>query len=409
MRIVFLIIMGIERPSGRRYFQIARGLAAQGHSVRLLALHPDLAACERRRFVRDGVEVWYVGQMHARKAGSVPGRFGPLALLRVLAGSTLGMIWGVICSPADLYHLGKPQPVNGLAALVAVRLLRRMPFYVDCDDDEVRGNRLTAPWQRAVFGFWQRLLPRLAAGVTVNTPHLAAEVSRLGAHNVVYVPNGVDLARLSPPPGPRLDALRAALGLAGRRLVAYAGTLALQNHPVDLLLEAFAAVARELPDVDLLIVGGGEDLDALRALAGRLGLEDRVYFTGHLHHAAVAAFLALAELSVDPVRDDPVARARSPLKLFESMALGVPVVTGDVGDRSALLAGGVAGALVAPDDPNALASAIVGLLRNEPRRLAMAAAARAQARRYAWPDLARAWAAVYTPRARPESGRAEQL
>jgi glycosyltransferase involved in cell wall biosynthesis len=389
--------MGVERPSGRRYFQIARGLAAQGHRVRLLALHPDMASCERRRYVEDGVEVWYVGQMHARKAGTVPERFGPLALLLVLARSTLGMIWGVICSPAEAYHLGKPQPVNGLAALVAVALLRRRPFFVDCDDDEVKGNRLTAGWQRAVFAFWQGLLPRLAAGVTVNTEHLAAEVARAGARNIVLVPNGVELTRFTAPPVAQLAALRVSLGLDGRRVVAYAGTLALQNHPVDLLVEAFVAVAAARPEAVLLLIGGGEDLPALRALAGQRGLGDRVYFTGQLPHRAVAAFLALAELSVDPVRDDDVARARSPLKLFESMALGVPVVTGAVGDRPTLLADGAAGVLVPPGNPAALAAAILALLDDEPRRLALAKAGRAHACGYDWPLLARTWAAVYEP------------
>ncbi len=396
-----MIIMGVERPSGRRYFQIARGLAARGHRVRILALHPDLASCERRRYAEDGVEVWYVGQMHARKSGSVPGRFGPLALLRVLARSTLGMIWGALRSPADAYHLGKPQPVNGLAALVAVALLRRQPFYVDCDDDEVRGNRLTAGWQRAVFGFWQDLLPRLAAGVTANTRHLADEARRRGARNVVVVPNGVDLAGFARPPEATLAALRASLGLEGRRVVAYAGTLALQNHPVDLLVEAFPAVLAACPEAALLLIGGGEDLPALRELARRRGLADRVYFTGQLPHRAAAACLALAELSVDPVRDDPVARARSPLKLFESMALGVPVVTGDVGDRAVSLAGGAAGALVRPGDPRALAEAIVALLRDEPRRRAMAEAGREQARRYDWRRLAELWEAVYDAGPRP--------
>ncbi|NTU80243.1 MAG: glycosyltransferase family 4 protein [Chloroflexales bacterium] len=398
MRITFLMIMGVERPSGRRYFQIARGLAAMGHQVRLLALHPDLASCPRRRYAQDGVEVWYVGQMHARKSGSVPERFGPLALLRVLAGATLGMVWGVICSPADVYHLGKPQPVNGLAALAAVRLLRRRPFYVDCDDDEVRGNRLTAGWQRAVFAFWQALLPRLAAGVTANTAHLAAEATRAGARHVVVVPNGVELERFAPPPEAVRAALRDSLGLRGRRVVAYAGTLALQNHPVDLLVEAFAEVAAAVPEAALLLVGGGEDLPALRELARRRGLGDRVYLTGQLPHEAVGAFLALADLSVDPVRDDQVARARSPLKLFESMALGVPVVTGAVGDRPAILAEGAAGVLVQPGDPAALAVAIISLLRDEPRRLALAAAGRAHARHYDWQRLAHIWATVYDRR-----------
>jgi glycosyltransferase involved in cell wall biosynthesis len=396
MRITFLMIMGVERPSGRRYFQIARGLARRGHRVRLLALHPDLASCRQRRFVAEGVEVWYVGQMHARKAESVPGRFGPLALLRVLAASTAGMVWGVICSPAEIYHLGKPQPVNGLAALIAVRLLRRRPFYVDCDDDEVRGNRLPAAWQRAVFGFWQWLLPRLAAGATVNTRHLAAELARAGVAPITVVPNGVDVAGFRPPPPGQLAALRAALGLRGRRVVAYAGTLALQNHPVDLLLDAFARIADELPDTDLLLIGGGEDLPLLQARAAQRGLRDRLYFTGQVPHAAVPAFLALADLSVDPVRDDPVARARSPLKLFESMAIGVPVITGDVGDRAELLNGGSAGALVPPDDPAALADMIAQLLRDEPRRAALAAAGRDRAAAYDWDKLAERWAMIYS-------------
>ncbi len=406
MRITFLLPMGIERPSGRRYFQIARGLTALGHHVRLLALHPDLASCSQRRFVQDGVEVWYVGQMHARKGGSVPERFGLLALLRVLAAATLGMIWGILCSPAEVYHLGKPQPVNGLAALVAVRLLRRQHFYVDCDDDEVRGNRLTSGGQRAVFAFWQTLLPRLAAGVTVNTTHLAAEVARAGARKLVVVPNGVELARFTAPPAPVCAALRASLGLDGRRVIAYVGTVALQNHPVDLLIEAFVAVAAAVPEAVLLLVGGGEDLPVIRALVGQRGLADRVYLTGHLPHTVVSAFLALAELSVDPVRDDPVARARSPLKLFESMALGVPVVTGAVGDRPSMLAEGAAGLLVQPSNPAALAVAMIDLLRDEPQRQALAAAGQAHVRRYDWPRLAQLWATVYADNPNIDEGYA---
>ena len=178
-------------------------------------------------------------------------------------------------------------------------------------------------------------------------------------------------------------------------MVAYAGTLALQNHPVDLLIEAFVQVADALPTAALLIIGGGEDLPLLCDLAVRRGLRDRVYFTGQLPYHAVPAYLALADLSVDPVRDDPVARARSPLKLFASMALGVPVITGDVGDRAELLDGGASGVLVRPDDSTALAEAIRDLLHDLPRRQALAAAGRERARIYRWDRLAARWATIY--------------
>jgi glycosyltransferase involved in cell wall biosynthesis len=393
MRIVLLITMGIERPGGVRYFHIARELVRRGYSVRILALHPDLENCSQRRYLRDGVEIWYVGQMHARKTGTIPVRFNALQLLRVLIGSTLGMIWGILCSPADVYHLGKPQPVNGLAALLALTLRGRR-FYVDCDDDEVRSNRLSAEWQRKVFGFWQWLLPRMAAGVTTNTQFMARRLRRGGVERMAYVPNGADLDRLRRLDPAMINGLRGALGVADCRVLAYAGTLALHNHPVDLLIEAFGELAATYPDLVLLVIGGGEDLPVLKRRACDKGLEDRIYFTGQLPHESVNRWLALADLSVDPVHDDDVARARSPLKIFESMALGVPIVTGDVGDRRLWLADG-AGVVTTPGDSAALAEAI-GALLDDPVRLQAAKQAAAKAAlRYDWREVARHWAEIY--------------
>jgi glycosyltransferase involved in cell wall biosynthesis len=395
MQITLLIPMGIERPSGRRYFSLARELVQRGHRLRILALHPALETCQQRRFVCDGVEVWYVGQMHARKGGSGPAPTGSLALLRVVLASTLGMVWGVLCSPAEVYHLGKPQPINGAAALLAVVVVRGQRFYVDCDDDETTSNRCTAAWQRWVFAFWQWLLPALAAGVTVNTHFLAQRMQRRGIAPIAYVPNGVDSERFPLPPAATLAALRRALGLEGRRVIVYAGTLVLHNHPVDLLIDAFGQVLCQVPAAVLLLVGGGEDLHTLREMVWQRGLQHAVFFTGTVPHHSVPAYLALAAMSVDPVYDDAVARARSPLKLFESMALGTPVVTGAVGDRAELLDGGRAGVLVVPGDAAALAEGMLHLLHDDAQRQALAQAARQHVQRYTWRALAAAWEAVY--------------
>lgn len=396
MRIVLLITMGIERPSGMRYFFLARELVRRGHQVRILALHPELATCTRRRFVRDGVEVWYVGQMHARKEGSTPQRFSPLHLLWTVILSTLGMLWGIIRSPADVYHLGKPQPINGVAALIGVLLLRRQRFYVDCDDDEAHSNRFVADWQRVVFAFWQWLLPRLAAGVTANTMCTAQRLHCQRIAPISYVPNGVADEHFCSPPTATVEALRCSLGLENRRVIAYVGTLALHNHPVNLLLTAFAQIAEAYPDVVLLLIGGGEDIQTLREQSVALGLTQRVLFTGHIPHECVRFYLSLALLSVDPVLDNAVARARSPLKIFESTALGVPVITGNVGDRAALLADGQAGVLVCPNDPTALVQGICALLDDPSRRAALAEAGRRYIREhYTWRILAARWESVY--------------
>jgi len=396
MKIVFVITMGIDRPSGQRYFNIAKGLVALGHTVRILALHPNLERCQTKRFIRDGVEIWYLGQMHAKKQGTATVRFSPWQLLRVVFASTRGLIRGILASPADVYHLGKPQPINGLAALIGINLLRGQSFFVDCDDDEVQSNRLTSSWQRSVFAFWQRLIVERAVGSTVNTLFLRERNLSVGRGPVVYVPNGVDLERFTELPTPQVEGMQNALELMGRRVIAYVGTLSLQNHPVDLLLDAFESVYRRFPDTTLLFIGGGEDLPLMKIRAESLDLSHAVLFTGHVDQRGLPSLLALADITADPVYDDDVARARSPLKVFESLALGIPVVTGDIGDRAMLLDGGRAGALVAAGSADALAGGLMALLEDDDRRFAAGKHGQQHVRQqYAWPILASRWAAIY--------------
>ncbi len=395
MKITLMIPIGIDRPSGQRYFNIARGLVSRGHKVRILALHPDLERCHDRRYTEAGVEIWYVGQMHVRKRDGIPRRFGPLELIRVVVASTLGMTAAVIRSSADIYHLGKPQAINGMAAILGVRLWHRRPFYLDCDDDEVTSNHLAQPWQRAVFAFWQWLLVKLAKGVTVNTRYRAEIVGRQRGREPIYVPNGVDQFRFRSQEPANIEALRSALGLSGYRIIVYIGTLAVHNHPVHLLIDAFVQLAQSTSNVALLLVGGGEDTERLRQLAADSHIGAPIVFTGHVPPEDVPMYLALAYVSVDPVFDDEVARSRCPLKIFESMAMGIPVVAGDVGDRRDILAQGRAGVLVEAGNTGALASGIASVLDDEPCRQEMALYASDQARYYAWPHLATQWEKAY--------------
>ena len=211
---------------------------------------------------------------------------------------------------------------------------------------------------------------------------------------IVYVPNGVAAERIGAPPARHVAGLRAALGLGDAPVAIYAGTLSATSHNVGLLLGAFALVREQMPAARLLLVGTGPDRDALAAQAGALGLGEHALFVGHADYAAVPAYLGLARCSADPVADDPVARGRSPLKIVESLAAGVPVVTGDVGDRAELL-GPHGGVIVAPGSARALADGLLQLLRDE-RGAAMAAGfARDQAARYRWDRLARDWLRAY--------------
>jgi glycosyltransferase involved in cell wall biosynthesis len=397
MRITFVLTIGLDIPSGRRYFALAKELVRLGHEVTILALHPSLRECHQREMELEGVRIYYLGQMHIRRYAGEVERFGPAKLFRILCASTGALAYRIARTEADVFHLGKPHPVNAVAAVLGGRLWKGVRLYLDCDDYEAQANAFGAEWQRSVFAFFEDVTPRFVRGITVNTPYLRERNVALGfpVHRIVYVPNGVDRDRIAALQDQDAQRLRHELGLDRTKLVAYAGHMGLVNHPVDLLLEAFAHVSRECGEVRLLLVGSGEDLELLRGQATQLGLDDRVIFIGYVPHDLALRYLKMADLSVDPVRDDPVARARSPLKIFESLAVGTPVVTGDVGDRRNILGDGTAGLLVDPGDSQALAEGIMELLRDDDRRRVMSEAALEVRNRYYWDVLVREFVKVY--------------
>jgi glycosyltransferase involved in cell wall biosynthesis len=359
MHVAFLLTQSLESPSGLgRYGPIARELALRGARVTVLALHPDFAQLTERRFVQDGVAVWYVSQMHVQKVASRKRYFRPGRLLWVTALATWRLTVAALHTAADVYHVGKPHPMNGIAGLIASRL-RRKPMILDCDDFEAGSNRFSGGWQQRIVAAFEDNLPRWADKVTVNTRFMQSRLEGLGVppSRMVYVPNGVERSRFADTTRIETTAatLRERLGLAGRPVVLYAGSLSLANHAVDLLLLAFAELLRDVPEAVLLLVGGGEDLDLLKGQAQEAGLDDCVRFVGRVAPEEVAAYYRLADVSIDPVQDDPASRARSPLKLFESWAMDTPFVTADVGDRSELLGCPPAGGLAVGGRPESLA------------------------------------------------------
>ncbi len=397
MRIAFLLTQSLESPSGLgRYWPLAKEMGRLGHQVDILALHHDFRALDRRHFRQEDVEVRYVGQMHVLKRDSTKSHFSPVQLYRIALASTWQLMNHALKTPADAYHLGKPHPMNGLAGWIAARR-RKVPLYVDCDDYEAASNRYSDRWQRPIVRWFEDWLPREATGVTVNTPFTKTRLQALGipTDRIVYVPNGVDPARFAASHGQSPVALRQQLSLGSRPVILYLGTLSLVSHPVDLLIRSFVAVHAHSPEAMLLLVGGGDDIAPLKESVRALGLQNVVQFLGRVHPAEVPAFLRMADVSVDPAHDDLIAQGRSPLKIVESMMVGTPVVTGDVGDRRQILADGQAGLLVRPGSASALAEGIIKLIRNPTLAQRLGEAGRLRAGLFHWDRLVRDFMQVY--------------
>lgn len=373
MKVTFLLTQSLESPGGSgRFLPLAQALAALGHHITILALHHDYANAPEKTFTRDGVRVRYLGQMHVRKVGSQKFYFNTPQLLWITFLATLRLSWAAVRTPADALYIGKSQPMNGLAAWVAHRL-KHIPVLLDSDDYEAGNNRFSASWQQKLVARFENWLPSFASAVLVGNHFIGRHFQTVGvpAHKIHLLPNGVSRSQFA-----LLDTAAAANRLAhlrqslpfppSARLIVYIGSISLVSHPIDLLLHAFARVRQREPLAALLLVGGGEDIEPMRALAARLGLADWVHFHGRVPAADIPAYYRLGELSVDPRRAGVAAESSLSLKLVESIAAAVPCVTTDIGDRKEI--GGAACVAVPPDDAAALAKAITCLLADSAAR-----------------------------------------
>ena len=137
-------------------------------------------------------------------------------------------------------------------------------------------------------------------------------------------------------------------------------------------VKAAARVAGSVPEAGFIVVGDGPLREELPALAGRLGVRDRIHFLGT--RSDVGALMALMDVIAVPSLSEG-----SPLVTLEAMAAGVPVVASNVGGIPDQIRHREEGLLVPPGDAKSLADAILELLRDPARARALGEAARRRA------------------------------
>ena len=149
-------------------------------------------------------------------------------------------------------------------------------------------------------------------------------------------------------------------------VIGFVGTLK-PWHGVEVLVEAFARLARTDDGTRLRLVGDGPQRVAIAAQAERLGVADRVDLVGAVAPERMPEELARMDLAVAPYPQLPDFYF-SPLKLYEYLAAGLPVVASDIGPVGEVLDGGHLGVLVTPGDMTELAAALAGLRSDDALR-----------------------------------------
>lgn len=366
----FIITQSLESPGGSgRYFPLAKALVKRGFNVDIIALHHDYKNASIKNYVRDGVNIHYVGQMHVLKKNNNKVYFSIYKFIWIALLGTFTLSWNALKSKADVMLICKAQPMNTIAAFL-VKLFRGKPILLDADDYETLNNRFTSNWQKLIVAYFEKLAYRISNSVSVSNTYLYSLAQKFGVkkERLILIPHGYDRDRFNVVNDEkyqtRIRNLRRGLNLSEDcKVILFVGSLSLLTHSIDLLVDAFRIVLSKSNKVVLVLAGRGEDYQSLISKVKENGIEENVRFPGFIDPSDVPLLFEISYLSCDPKRDGELSSSTLSLKLIESIAAGIPCVAADIGDTKDILDG--AGISIPPGDSSELAKGILGLIEDE--------------------------------------------
>jgi len=258
-----------------------------------------------------------------------------------------------------------------LAPLPAMAVARAMNKHVVLHYHSGEAGDHLANWGALVHPWLQ-----LAHHIVVPSEYLRNVFAKFG-HEARVIPNVVDLSRFvyreRRPLLPRL--------LSTRNLEPI--------YRVDVIVRAYARIKPVVPDATLTIAGYGSEESRLQQLVDALKLAD-VRFVGKVDPVAMPRLYDHNDIYLNASVVD-----NQPVSIIEAFAAGMPVISTPTGDIPAMVRHEQTGLLVPPGDPDAMADALIAMLKQPERALDFAKRAHETVGRYTWPAVREAWAEVY--------------
>lgn len=244
---------------------------------------------------------------------------------------------------------------------IAAAMLARTPVTITSQRD-LSHDAWYGTYKRKVLRFCQRRSSLVLTNAKAIRDGLI-EQDHLPPDKVCVVYNGVDLDRF------RLPADRAQIlpGTDGNKLIVLVGNMITDVKGHDVLIAAAQEVVKSHPETKFVLVGEGTMRPAFEKQAKDLGLESSFLFLGR--RSDVPAILACCDIAVLPSLAEGLPNA-----VLEYLAAGLPVVASALGGNLEIIQDGKTGLLVPPQDPQALAAALIKLLSDDALTARIAAA-----------------------------------
>ena len=247
-----------------------------------------------------------------------------------------------------------------VTSVLACRVSRktRAPFISTCH------GFFMPRWERLAFPCWGKRVIAISEAVR---EHLIQDF-RVPLESIRLVHNGIDISHRPSSIVRRPEEIREGFGLKEGPVAGIIARLSeVKGHKY--LIAAMKGVIKEIPDAQLLIVGEGKIQKDLELLADKLGIGGNIRFIPAV--ADTSGPLSVMDVFVMPSLQEGLG-----LSIMEAMLSGVPVIASDVGGIPSLVKDGITGILVKPKDYEGLTLAIIDLLKDRQKAMAMASAAR---------------------------------
>ncbi len=352
--------------------RMAQGLSARGHDVLVLA------PSQSGKYHTGGEDGVSVARLSSREMPLYPNQVTDFSGKDKTAGFYKNGLRVSFAPYKDLRRaLGEFRPdvlhnhTPGPIGLAALRYARKhgVPFIATahCYPDNITGQLkslrfIKKPTDALVRKYFASFLKNADHGI-MPTQMAIDELAPPGTVKayVEALSNGVDFSRFKPAAAP--ESIYAFYGISqGRPIVGYVGRVDPEKG-LEVLIEAFARVLKDVPEALLVIVGDGTARKGLEETALKLGISEHVKFLGFV----VGEDLPLLYRTFDIFAITSRTETQS-LVLMEAMATGLPAVAVEAGAIGELVVSGKNGFLCVPGDSGGVANSLIELLRDKDMR-----------------------------------------
>jgi len=363
---VLLLVENLSVPRDKRAWPEARALVAAGFDVVVICPQggPDTEPFERI----DGVDIYrYPIRFATGSAFSYLREYATalwrMSLLAWRLGRGRGFDVVHACNPPDLLVLAAlPLKLRGARIIFDQHDL--VPELYEC---RFGSKGLLYRVARAAESLTYRLADVVIAP-NESYRRIAVQRGARRPETVFVVRNAPDASRLHPAEAD------VELKRGQKHLLAYVGVMGPQDG-VDLAVRALGHLRKLRDDWHAVFVGDGDSLREVRDLSHRIGISDRVEFTGFVHaDDVVRRVLASADVCLAPEPRNALNDASTMIKIGEYMAMERPIVAFDLTESR--FTAGEAAVYAEPNDPSSFARCISGLLDDPDRRAEMGAVGR---------------------------------